>query len=236
MGMARDGAALLAGLVVCARCGVRLGVHYDDRRHFTDECVSRANHYGQARCQHLPGGDLDAHVSAQVLTALTPAALDLSLAAAERLQEERDTLTQLWQQRLERARYEADRAARHYHAVEPEHRLVARQLEREWGEAGRRRGGGLPRAPAAAPDLTAAERAAIRRWRPISRRWDGRDDDADRKEVIRPRRRARIRDVQEPASGRVRVDGVGGGSPRRRDALGCLEQLSTYPQPVRVTT
>jgi hypothetical protein len=117
MGVARNGAALLAGLVVCARCGVRLGVHYDDRRRFTYECVSRTNHYGQARCQHLPGSELDRYVSAQVLAALAPATVDLSLAAAERLQEERDTLTQLWQQRLERARYEADRAARHYHAV-----------------------------------------------------------------------------------------------------------------------
>ena len=37
--------------------------------------------------------------------------------------------------RLERAQYEADRAARQYHAVEPENRLVARQLERSWEEA-----------------------------------------------------------------------------------------------------
>ena len=40
-----------------------------------------------------------------------------------------------WEQRLERARYEADRAARQYHACEPENRLVARTLERRWDEA-----------------------------------------------------------------------------------------------------
>jgi hypothetical protein len=40
-----------------------------------------------------------------------------------------------WQQRLERARIEADRAARQYHAVEPEDRLVARELERRWEQA-----------------------------------------------------------------------------------------------------
>jgi hypothetical protein len=36
---------------------------------------------------------------------------------------------------LERARYQAERARRQYDAVEPENRLVARQLERCWEEA-----------------------------------------------------------------------------------------------------
>ena len=40
----------------------------------------------------------------------------------------------LWQKRLERARYESERAQRQYSLVEPENRLVARQLEREWEE------------------------------------------------------------------------------------------------------
>jgi hypothetical protein len=44
-------------------------------------------------------------------------------------------LHQHWQQQLERARYEAGRAARQYRAVEPENRLVARELERRWEEA-----------------------------------------------------------------------------------------------------
>jgi hypothetical protein len=37
--------------------------------------------------------------------------------------------------RLERARSSAQRAARQYAAVEPENRLVARELERRWAEA-----------------------------------------------------------------------------------------------------
>ena len=37
-----------------------------------------------------------------------------------------------WRQRLERSRYEADRAKRQYQAVDPENRLVARDLERQW--------------------------------------------------------------------------------------------------------
>ena len=66
----------------------------------------------------------------RVLLALEPATLELSLTATERLEQERAELDQLWQQRRERAAYEVERAARQYHAVEPEHRLVARTLER----------------------------------------------------------------------------------------------------------
>lgn len=50
------------------------------------------------------------------------------------MEQERAALIPLWQQRRERAAYEAERAARQYHAVEPEHRLVARPLERAWEE------------------------------------------------------------------------------------------------------
>ena len=68
----------------------------------------------------------------RVLTALAPAALTLSLEATAHREQERRDLDRLWQQRLERAAYEAERAARHYRLIEPEHRLVARQLAKEW--------------------------------------------------------------------------------------------------------
>ena len=74
-------------------------------------------------------------VAAQVLAALEPAALELSLAAADDVEQERARLHRNWQQQLERARYEAERARRQYDAVEPENRMVGRELERRWEEA-----------------------------------------------------------------------------------------------------
>src|SRR5439155_5423921 len=74
-------------------------------------------------------------VAAEVLAALEPAALELRLAAADDLHQERARLHQVRQQELERARYEAARRRRQYDAVEPENRLVARELERRWEEA-----------------------------------------------------------------------------------------------------
>jgi hypothetical protein len=60
--------------------------------------------------------------------------LELSLQAAEQVEGERERLHRLWQQRRERAAYEARRASRQYDAVDPENRLVARALERQWEE------------------------------------------------------------------------------------------------------
>jgi hypothetical protein len=74
-------------------------------------------------------------VSGLVLRALEPAALEVSLRMAEDLEAEHADAQRLWLQRLERARYEAERAFRQYDAVEPENRLVARTLEQRWEQA-----------------------------------------------------------------------------------------------------
>jgi hypothetical protein len=97
-------------------------------------CDRLATTYGGTYGPYLPGEPMDTFVSQGVLTALAPAARTLSLEATAHLEQERQTLDQLWQQRLERVAYEAERAARHYRAIEPAHRLVARQLAKDWEE------------------------------------------------------------------------------------------------------
>ena len=59
----------------------------------------------------------------------------MSLAASADIERERKQLDDHWQQRLARSRYEVEQARRQYAAVDPEHRLVARELERRWDEA-----------------------------------------------------------------------------------------------------
>jgi hypothetical protein len=86
-------------------------------------------------CQCLSGRVLDQLVGEKILQALEPAALELSLLTADDLHQQRQRLDQNWQQRLERAHYQAERAQRHYRNVEPENRLVARELARQWEEA-----------------------------------------------------------------------------------------------------
>jgi hypothetical protein len=91
--------------------------------------------YADPFCQSLTAAPLDALIAEQVLQAIEPGALEASLAVAADMEAERERLDQHWRQRLERARYQAERAHRQYEAVEPENRLVARTLERAWEEA-----------------------------------------------------------------------------------------------------
>ncbi len=86
-------------------------------------------------CYGLKAAVIDGLVSDQVLRALEPAALELSLAAIADIDRERERLHRHWRQQLERARYEVERAERQYQTVEPENRLVVRTLERRWEEA-----------------------------------------------------------------------------------------------------
>jgi len=131
-GPVREGPALLAGLLRCGKCGRRMTVQYDDQRRPRYACTRGVSDYGQPSCQGLAGRPLEALVRQQMLTVLSPAALELSLQAAQDIEQERATLDRHWRLRLERAGYDADRAARQYHAVDPENRLVARELESQW--------------------------------------------------------------------------------------------------------
>jgi len=54
---------------------------------------------------------------------------------AEDIDTERRQMRSHWEKKLERARYTVERAFRQYSVVEPENRLVARALERQWEEA-----------------------------------------------------------------------------------------------------
>jgi DNA invertase Pin-like site-specific DNA recombinase len=241
LGAVRHGPALLAGLVVCARCDCRLTVHYDDgeARLHTYECVERWTHYGEPKCQHLAGPCLDAFVSQQVLRALEPAALELSLTATEHVEQERAELDRLWQQRRERAAYEVERAARQYQAVEPEHRLVARTLEHAWEEKlaaqqlieeeYHRFVQHKPRI------LSEAEREAIRHLATdIPMLWAASTTtDVDRKEIIRQIVERVVVDVEGNSERvRVRIEWIGGGHTEGIviRPVDKLSKLSTYPQ------
>ena len=98
-------------------------------------CANRYVKPLEPACQCFTGKQLENLVAAEVLRAIEPARLELHEQALADLQRERQRLDGHWQKRLERARIQADRAARQYHAVEPEDRLVARELERRWEEA-----------------------------------------------------------------------------------------------------
>src|SRR6266700_418007 len=83
-------------------------------------------------CQTMRGDGIDQVVSACFLEAIQPAQLAVALSTLDQLEARARQIDRQWQLRLERAQYEADLAHRRYNAVEPDNRLVARSLERDW--------------------------------------------------------------------------------------------------------
>ncbi len=133
-GVPRKGQALLQGIAVCGRCGARMRLRYSGPQGEFPvyQCSDTQNEYGGSRCQEVRALGLDAEIERLVLEALAPDQIALALAALEQLEQEYESLRKQWQLRLERAQYDAARARRQYDAVEPENRLVARTLERQW--------------------------------------------------------------------------------------------------------
>ncbi|MDX6669335.1 MAG: hypothetical protein QOK04_2715 [Solirubrobacteraceae bacterium] len=129
LGVPRRGPALLAGLLRCGRCGCRMMISYGGG-YLRYACRRRTTDYADPICISLAGRILDDKVTGLVLRALEPAALEVSLEVAQNVEAERKRVDAQWQQRLERAQYEADRALRQYNSVEPENRLVARTVEK----------------------------------------------------------------------------------------------------------
>lgn len=139
-GVPRKGAALLQGITYCGRCGRRMRLHYSGAQGEYPVYVCNADQSLEClpRCQEVRGLQIDAEIERLVLAALAPDQLSLALEAMDQLEAESNTLKQQWELKRERAKYETERARRQYDAVEPENRLVARQLERNWEEKLRR--------------------------------------------------------------------------------------------------
>ena len=137
-GAAREGGALLQGLLRCGRCGRRMQVGYAGtggkvRRY---SCVrGHVLHATESTCQSLGGGRLDKAVAEAFLEAVTPAGIAATAGAIRELEEQHAERLAGQRLALERAEYEAERARRKFDACEPEHRLVARSLERALEDA-----------------------------------------------------------------------------------------------------
>jgi DNA invertase Pin-like site-specific DNA recombinase len=239
-GVVRKGPSLLSGLLICGRCGLRMATQYNNNcRGLRYTCSRMAVDYGEPLCQSLAGDALDEEIRRLVFAALKPAALQISLQVAEDLEAERTRHRTQWEQRLQRAGYEAQRAERQYQAVEPENRLVARTLERQWEEALQAQAAlqsDYERFLAAEPSpLSADERERIRRLAAdIPTLWQAATTtDADRQAIVRQLiERVIVTVLDETEKVAVEVHWAGGHRTRARliRPVARLQQLSYYPQ------
>jgi DNA invertase Pin-like site-specific DNA recombinase len=133
----REGPALLQGLALCGRCGVRMAVRYHERhgRLVPDYvCHIRTLQYRDPACQIIPGGEVDAAMGHLLVDAMTPMTVELTLAVQAELEARVEETDRLRRQQLERAHYDVERARRRYMQVDPTNRLVAATLEATWNE------------------------------------------------------------------------------------------------------
>jgi excisionase family DNA binding protein len=128
----REGSALCQGIIACGSCGkpMRTNYHTDQRPSY--ECSSRADRLTTPTCRSIAACTVDEAVTERLLEALNSNEIALALAAADEVADRHRRVSRAAELAVERARYEADRAERAFHAVEPDNRLVARSLETRW--------------------------------------------------------------------------------------------------------
>jgi DNA invertase Pin-like site-specific DNA recombinase len=160
----RNGFALLAGLVSCAHCGRPMHVHYTHSPAYV--CDGANREFDEPRCARFALEHVDAAVTGLLLETLQPAHLDAAIAAAADIDAQRAALGEHWRMRIARAQYDADLARRRHAKADPDLRLVAHSLEKDWEAKltllhGLEREFALVQASAAAP-LSAEDHARIR--------------------------------------------------------------------------
>ena len=137
-GPAREGLALLQGLLLCGNCGHALTVRYRGNGGIcpTYQCnLLRREGLATKSCMVFRCDLLDGVIAEEMLKALQPVELELALAALHELESRDQSILRQWQMRLERAEYEVAPAERRYQEVDPANRLVAGTLERRWNDA-----------------------------------------------------------------------------------------------------
>jgi len=136
-GSVRGGKALLGGLLRCGHCGRKLFVRYHGRngRHKRYDCSRRQDGKREKACISFGGFRVDQAVTEYLFEVLSPIGLEASVSAIKKINNESGTVRRQRELELEQARYEALRAKRQYNEVDPDNRLVAATLEKDWNDA-----------------------------------------------------------------------------------------------------
>lgn len=161
-GAAKQGDALLAGLLRCRRCGRKLGVRYSGTHRSIPRyaCTRSWSDHGASRCIAFGGLRVDDVIEAALLEVVGPGAIETAERAEAEAAGRRDQVREALARDLEAARYAADRAFRQFDASDPANRLVAGELEARWEAA-------LARQAEVEGKLAAQERACAERHGPL---------------------------------------------------------------------
>jgi len=136
----RGGKALLSGMMTCRRCGRRLSVAYTGNPPGRPvyRCDKPNLMMGLPRCMSFGGPRVDAAVGRELLQAVEPLAIDAAFEAERMHRERQQDQQRILDMEIQQARYDASLAERRYAACDPDNRLIAAQLEKNWEAALRR--------------------------------------------------------------------------------------------------
>lgn len=136
----RGGRALLSGIMTCGRCGRRLSVAYtgNPQSRPVYRCDKPNLMMGLPRCMTFGGPRIDAAIAKELLRAVEPMAIDAAFEAERMHREQQEDRQHVRDLEMQQARYEASLAERRYAACDPDNRLIAAQLEKNWERALRR--------------------------------------------------------------------------------------------------
>ena len=159
----RGGKALLSGVMTCGRCGRRLSVAYtgNPQSRPVYRCDKPNLMMGLPRCMTFGGPRVDAAVARELLRAVEPLAIEAAFEAERMHRERQDDQRQILDLELKQARYEAGLAERRYAACDPDNRLIAAQLEKNWEIALRRVQDLEARQPAGTPSTIEVDQGAF---------------------------------------------------------------------------
>lgn len=136
-GAVREGSALLQGIVLCGVCGRKMTVHYYKSTRITQPIYA---------CQHgrpnkterkglvITGGNIDLAIGELLLETINPLTMDAAMAVQREMAGRKEEIIRLYSQQMERARYDMELSKRRYLRVDPDNRLVAAELERDWNQ------------------------------------------------------------------------------------------------------
>ena len=135
-GPAREGTALLTGIILCGKCGRRMTIRYTGTGGIRPmyECHGRWEHGNKATCSYVPADILDNAISEKILSIMKASELELALKIMHNIKDNEQLSDKQWQLSIERAQYEANRAERQFMLADPENRLVVRTLEAHWNQ------------------------------------------------------------------------------------------------------
>ena len=82
----------------------------------------------------MAGGNIDITIEKLLLETINPLTTEAAVTVQREMTQRRDEIIRLYSKQMEQAHYEMDLAKRRYLRVDPDNRLVAAELERDWNQ------------------------------------------------------------------------------------------------------